>query len=85
MATRVAIALGSNLGDRVENIENAIKLMGTKGVKVLQCSHLYESAPMYYERQENFLNCACEVSKGRSRQALLIPVRSKHIMSLSSS
>jgi 2-amino-4-hydroxy-6-hydroxymethyldihydropteridine diphosphokinase len=62
MATRVAIALGSNLGDRVENIENAIKLMGTKGVKVLQTSHLFESKPMFYEDQGKFLNCACEVS-----------------------
>jgi 2-amino-4-hydroxy-6-hydroxymethyldihydropteridine diphosphokinase len=60
--TRVAIALGSNLGDRVENIENAIKLMATKGVKVLQTSHMYETAPMYYEDQGVFLNCACEVS-----------------------
>lgn len=59
---RVAIALGSNMGDRVANIESAIRLMGTHGINIRQTSHLYETAPMYYESQGAFLNCACEVS-----------------------
>jgi hypothetical protein len=58
----VYIALGSNLGDRLKNIEMACKLMDEDpDIHILQTSHLYETEPMYYENQDRFLNGACEV------------------------
>lgn len=59
-AHRAAIALGSNMGDRIANIENALAEMRKK-FSVLQVSPLYETKPMYYEHQDLFINGACEV------------------------
>jgi dihydroneopterin aldolase / 2-amino-4-hydroxy-6-hydroxymethyldihydropteridine diphosphokinase / dihydropteroate synthase len=71
---KVAIALGSNLGDRFANIELALRLLETPQVfldgedigefaelAVVDTSFLYETAPMYVTRQPEFVNCACMV------------------------
>jgi dihydroneopterin aldolase / 2-amino-4-hydroxy-6-hydroxymethyldihydropteridine diphosphokinase / dihydropteroate synthase len=70
----VAIALGSNLGDRFANIEAALRLLErdanflasektgtTPNLAVVNTSFLYETAPMYVTDQPSFLNCACIV------------------------
>lgn len=63
MSHRAFIALGSNMGDRVDMIEKACKMMETTGeVKILQTSSLYETKAMYVLDQDNFVNGACEVS-----------------------
>ncbi|EJU01318.1 Dihydropteroate synthase [Dacryopinax primogenitus] len=58
---RAVIALGSNLGDRVANIERSLKLLEAAGVKVVETSFMYETAAMYVEDQPMFLNAACVV------------------------
>ncbi len=58
---RAYVALGSNLGNRVEMIESAVREMGNRGLTVLRTSALYETKPMYLENQETFINGACEV------------------------
>jgi 2-amino-4-hydroxy-6-hydroxymethyldihydropteridine diphosphokinase/dihydropteroate synthase len=55
------IALGSNLGDRVAEIEEACNLMDKRGIKVKRTSSLWETEPMYVKDQDRFLNGACEV------------------------
>lgn len=65
---RVLLALGSNLGNRVEMIESAVREMGDRGLTVVRTSALYETEPMYLENQESFINGACEV---RSTKAIL--------------
>ena len=59
---RVYIALGSNVGDRIANIESACQQMHDRGIKVTRTSALYETKAMYMEDQESFINGACEVS-----------------------
>src|SRR2546430_3580765 len=44
---RAFIALGSNLGDRVEMIEEACRRMSERGIQVVRTSGLWESEPMY--------------------------------------
>ncbi len=56
------IALGSNLGDRVDWIEKACNMMQKKGVEIKRTSGLWETEPMYVEDQNLFLNGAAEVS-----------------------
>ena len=56
---RAAVALGSNVGDRVEHIERALRRMQGRGLRVLSVSRLYETKAMYYENQARFLNGAC--------------------------
>lgn len=58
---RAILALGSNLGDRVEHIEKALVFLEKRGVKILDTSFMYESAAMYVEEQPNFANAACMV------------------------
>lgn len=61
--TRTAyIALGSNLGDRIAEIERACREMDTRGIRVKRTSSLWETEPMYYAEQDRFVNGTCEVS-----------------------
>jgi hypothetical protein len=55
------IALGSNLGDRIDMIEKACNEMSARGIKIKRTSCLWETEPMYVLDQENFVNGACEV------------------------
>ena len=58
---RVFLALGSNLGNRIEMIESAVREMGDRGFTVHRTSALYETKPMYLENQNSFINGVCEV------------------------
>lgn len=51
----VFIGLGSNLGNREENLAAARGLLAQK-VDIMQASSLYESTPWGYADQPNFLN-----------------------------
>ncbi|WVN85852.1 dihydropteroate synthase [Cryptococcus depauperatus CBS 7841] len=59
--TRVFVAVGSNIGDRVENILRAIRMLEENGCKLVDTSRLYESEPMYVEDQDRFVNGVLEV------------------------
>ncbi|KAH6895563.1 Dihydropteroate synthase-like protein [Thelonectria olida] len=65
------IALGSNLGDRVAEIERACNEMDKRGIKVKRTSSLWETEPMYVEDQARFVNGACEVETELEPLALL--------------
>jgi 2-amino-4-hydroxy-6-hydroxymethyldihydropteridine diphosphokinase len=56
----VYLSLGSNLGDRVKNLRDAIAAMGNSGVSVVRVSSVYETEPVDYLDQPWFLNCAVE-------------------------
>ena len=58
---RAYLALGSNVGNRIEMIESAVREMSNRGLRVIRTSALYETKPMYLEDQEAFINGACEV------------------------
>lgn len=53
---RAVVAFGSNLGNRVAHIENAIVSMRAAGLQIFKLSQLYETKPMYYDKQDSFLN-----------------------------
>lgn len=55
------IALGSNLGDRISEIEKACNEMTRRGIRVKRTSSLWETEPMYVTDQDRFINGACEV------------------------
>ena len=61
----VFIALGSNMGDRVQIIEVACRELARENIKVIRTSALYETQAMYVEDQSSFLNGVCEVSELR--------------------
>ncbi|MFA6482159.1 MAG: 2-amino-4-hydroxy-6-hydroxymethyldihydropteridine diphosphokinase [Bacteroidales bacterium] len=57
------IGLGSNLGDRQENIRKAIHLIGEKVGKVTAASTLVETEPWGFESANKFLNGVIIVGK----------------------
>ncbi|KAJ3153240.1 trifunctional dihydropteroate synthetase [Geranomyces variabilis] len=66
------IALGTNLGDRGKNIEDALqKLEGSPAVKLLDTSFLYETAPMYVVDQPSFLNGCIKIRTSLEPEQLL--------------
>ncbi len=56
----VYLSLGSNLGDRAQNIARAIEALGAHGVRVTRQSSLYETEPVDVRGGGWFLNCAVE-------------------------
>jgi 2-amino-4-hydroxy-6-hydroxymethyldihydropteridine diphosphokinase len=56
----VYLSLGSNLGDRAENIARAIKALEARGVRVIRQSSLYETEPVNVRGGEWFLNGVVE-------------------------
>ena len=68
--TRVHLGLGSNLGDRRRNIERAVALLGER-MQVELVSKLYETPPMYEERQPPFLNAVCRCASSPAPPDLL--------------
>lgn len=59
---RAFIALGSNVGSRIEMIEKSCQEMDRAGIRVKRTSSLFETAPMYVLDQDPFINGVCEVS-----------------------
>lgn len=55
------IAFGSNLGNRIGNIEAALANMRKENLNILKLSPLYETKPMYYDDQDTFLNGVCQI------------------------
>jgi 2-amino-4-hydroxy-6-hydroxymethyldihydropteridine diphosphokinase len=59
---QVFIGIGSNLGDRFENIQTAIKKIGEfERTKVLRVSPFYETIPVGFESVNLFLNGVIEI------------------------
>jgi len=64
------IALGTNLGERLENLRAAIKAMAPD-VTVLAKSHVYETPPWGVEDQPAFLNMVVKAETGMEPDELL--------------
>ncbi len=68
----VYLGLGSNLGDRRENLLAALRLLQAEPeVRVLAVSSLYESEPWGFLEQPDFLNLVALVSTSRDPRGML--------------
>lgn len=66
------IGFGSNIGDRQAYIHNALhRLAAEEGVILQKVSSLYETAPVGYEEQGEFLNGVVEIQTCLSPHRLL--------------
>ncbi len=68
--TTVYLGLGSNLGDRKQNLAAALELMSPH-LLIEQVSSFYETDPVGYENQPLFLNAVCRASTGLDPERLL--------------
>jgi 2-amino-4-hydroxy-6-hydroxymethyldihydropteridine diphosphokinase len=76
----VYLSLGSNLGDRAQNIARAVQALGARGVRVTRQSSLYETEPVDVRGGGWFLNGVIEAETNllprQLMQTLLIIERS---------
>jgi len=56
----VYIALGTNIGEREDNLLQALQLLPESGVHIRRVSSIYETEPVDYLDQEWFLNMVLE-------------------------
>ena len=69
---RAFVGLGSNLGDREENLRRAIDALGSlPGTAVVRKSHLRETEPVGFQDQPRFLNGAVELETNLEASELL--------------
>jgi len=71
----IYLSLGSNVGDRAKNLQDAIAALRNAGVLVVRISSLYETEPVDYLDQPWFLNCALEAETGLAALDLLRALR----------
>ncbi|KRQ87888.1 Bifunctional folate synthesis protein [Caloramator mitchellensis] len=58
---KVYVAFGTNIGDKTDNIEQALKLMEDRGLKIIKKSSIVSTEPYGYTNQPEFLNGVVEV------------------------
>lgn len=67
----VLLAFGSNLGDKITNISNALNLLNnSSNLKLIKSSSFYSSEPMGYANQPWFINSAALFTTSLSPSAL---------------
>lgn len=65
------LALGSNLGDSLHNLQEARRLLVDEHLQVTASSQLYETAPYGPVPQDDYLNAVLRVETDYSPEALL--------------
>ncbi|KAA9011984.1 2-amino-4-hydroxy-6-hydroxymethyldihydropteridine diphosphokinase [Niallia endozanthoxylica] len=66
------LSLGSNMGNRMNNLKEALKrLQGDYPVTVVNVSSVYETDPVGYEEQDLFLNMVAQINTTLSPYQLL--------------
>lgn len=70
--TAVVLALGSNLGDRLDILQGAVDaIAGLPGVRITAVSPVYETAPVGGPAQPDFLNAVALADSARPARELL--------------
>jgi 2-amino-4-hydroxy-6-hydroxymethyldihydropteridine diphosphokinase len=69
---RVVLGIGSNLGDRLENLQGAVDaLSGTPGLDFVAVSPVYETAPVGGPEQPDYLNAVVIVGTALPARTIL--------------
>ena len=77
----VYLGLGSNLGNRADNIADGISLLAAQSdITFKECSSIYETEPWGYTNQPHFLNCAIRIRTSQNPIDLLYLVKSIETM-----
>ena len=69
--TTAYLALGSNVGERLEQMRFALKLLGAEGVAIVAASPVYQNRAIGMGDADPFLNAVVEVQTELGPEALL--------------
>lgn len=68
----VFIGLGSNVGNRNDNLKKAVEMLESHSrIKVIKRSSIYETAPVGYVNQPDFLNAVVKIETALSPRELI--------------
>jgi len=70
MAT-IYLSLGSNLGDRAQNISRALNALAARGVRIKRRSSIYQTEPLNVRGDGWFLNCVAEAETNMTPQQFM--------------
>jgi 2-amino-4-hydroxy-6-hydroxymethyldihydropteridine diphosphokinase len=70
----VYFSLGSNLGDRLGNLETSLDLL-SRLCRDLESSRIYETEPLHFRRQPKFLNLAARGTYAVTPERLLARIQ----------
>ncbi len=74
--SRVYLSLGSNLGNRYSNLQNALNsLKSLEKTKFIRASRIYDTDPVGRTNQPRFLNCVVEITTSLRPVELLSSVK----------
>ncbi|MBC1530075.1 2-amino-4-hydroxy-6-hydroxymethyldihydropteridine diphosphokinase [Listeria booriae] len=66
------LSIGTNIGNRQENLENALKSLNQiENIKITHVSSVYETDPVGFEDQDSFLNIAVALETTLDQETLL--------------
>jgi len=70
--TEAFLSLGSNMGDRMENLSSAVRML-KEDPKIgnVECSPVYETDPVGYTEQDPFLNICLRIETSHTPTGLL--------------
>lgn len=68
---KIYLSLGSNMGDRGENLQSAMVLLEKWGVKIVRSSSIYETEPIGLKNQGWFYNMVVECETESTPEELL--------------
>ena len=71
----VFLSIGSNLGDRMGNLNTAVNLLKKNNCTILQTSRVYETDAIGFETQDRFLNAAVKIETYLSPFDLLTVIK----------
>jgi len=78
MGANAWLSLGSNQGDRLQHLREAVRRLHTPQVQVVRCASVYETEPVGYDTpQPLYLNTAVQVCTDLEPLALL-----EHVMAV---
>jgi 2-amino-4-hydroxy-6-hydroxymethyldihydropteridine diphosphokinase len=73
MPTLAYLSLGSNVGDRAAQLQDAVARLGAAG-RVVAASSIYETEPVEFSEQPWFLNCAVALETDKTPQQLMAAI-----------
>lgn len=69
------LGLGTNIGDKIQNIKEAIRFLEEAKITILKLSQFYQTPPWGFQAKEDFLNSAVQVETELSPLQLLIEIK----------
>ncbi|WP_268913943.1 2-amino-4-hydroxy-6-hydroxymethyldihydropteridine diphosphokinase [Lentilactobacillus sp. SPB1-3] len=76
MKNKAYLSIGTNLGDREQNLKDALELLRNADVDVQRVSKIYETEPVGGVPQDDFLNIAVAVDTDLNPEELLQVIHS---------